>query len=155
MKSSKYKFFIFVNMVILLNSFNSYYLAQKKDNSIIKLFCLQSVKEEMLKAEMVYSEEIANETCDCYYEEFLQTSSHQDAKRNNYQNDSFETYKFNFGKFDGVRVANIISSICNSTNINGRSIGKIQIFNDYSLVDLPRDLHSETKNKLKKIKVRN
>ncbi len=37
----------------------------------------------------------------------------------------------------------------------GRSIGKIQIFNDYSLVDLPRDLHKETKNKLKKIKVRN
>ena len=55
----------------------------------------------------------------------------------------------------GVRVANIISSICNSTNINGRSIGKIQIFNDYSLVDLPRDLHRETQNKLKKIKVRN
>ena len=76
-------------------------------------------------------------------------------RRNNYQNDSFETYKFNFGKFDGVRVANIISSICNSTSINGRSIGKIQIFNDYSLVDLPRDLHRETKNKLKKIKVRN
>jgi len=76
-------------------------------------------------------------------------------RRNNYKKDSFETYKFNFGKFDGVRVANIISSICNSTNINGRSIGKIQIFNDYSLVDLPRDLHRETKNKLKKIKVRN
>ena len=75
-------------------------------------------------------------------------------RRNNYQNDSFETYKFNFGKYDGVRVANIISSICNSTNIKGRSIGKIQIFNDYSLVDLPRDLQKETKNILKKIKVR-
>jgi len=34
----------------------------------------------MIKAEMVYSEEIANETCDCYYEEFKQTASHQDAK---------------------------------------------------------------------------
>ena len=54
MKTSKYKFFIFVNLIILLNSFNSYYLAQTKHNSIIKLFCLQSVKEEMLKAEIVY-----------------------------------------------------------------------------------------------------
>jgi len=80
MKASKYKFFIFVNLVILFNSFNSYYLAQTKKNSIIILFCLQNVKEEMTKAEMVYSEEIANETCDCYYEEFTQTSSHQDAK---------------------------------------------------------------------------
>ena len=80
MKASKYKFFIFVNLMILFNSFNSYYLAQTKQNSIIKLFCLESVKEEMMKAEMVYSEEIANETCDCYYEEFMQTASHQDAK---------------------------------------------------------------------------
>ena len=80
MKTSKYKFFIFVNLIILFNSFNSYYLAQTKQNSIIKLFCLQSVKEEMLKAEIVYSDEIAKETCDCYYEEFTQTASHKDAK---------------------------------------------------------------------------
>ena len=80
MKASKYKFFIFVNWIILFNFFNSYYLAQTKQNSIIKLFCIESVKEEFLKAGIVYSEEIANETCDCYYEEFKQTASHQDAK---------------------------------------------------------------------------
>ena len=66
--------------MILFNSFNNYYLAQTKQNSIIKLFCLESVKEEMMKAEMVYSEKIANETCECYYEEFTQKASHQDAK---------------------------------------------------------------------------
>ena len=80
MKSNKYKFFIFVNLIVLFNCFNSYYLAQTKQNSIIKLFCLESVKEEMLKAEIVYIEKIANETCDCYYEEFKQTASHQEAK---------------------------------------------------------------------------
>ena len=80
MKASKYKFFIFVNLIIIFNSFNNYYLAQTQQNSIIKLFCLQSVKEEMLKSEIVYSEEIAKETCDCYYEEFTQTASHQEAK---------------------------------------------------------------------------
>ena len=80
MKARKYKFFIFVNLIILFNSFNSYFLAQTKENSIIKLFCLQSVKEEMINAEMVYSEEIANETCQCYYEEFIKNASHQDAK---------------------------------------------------------------------------
>ena len=80
MKANKYKFFIFVNLMILFNTFNSNYLAQTKQNSIIKLFCLQSVKEEMLKSEIEYSEEIAYETCDCYYEEFMQTASHQDAK---------------------------------------------------------------------------
>jgi len=80
MKVSKYKFFIFVNLIILFNSLDSYYLAQTKQNSIIKLFCLQSVKEEMMKAEMLYNEEIANETCDCYYKEFTETARHQDAK---------------------------------------------------------------------------
>ena len=80
MNASKYKFFIFVNLMILFNSFNSPFLAQKKQNSIIKLFCLQSVKEEMFNAKMEYSEEIANETCECYFKEFSQTSSHQDAK---------------------------------------------------------------------------
>ena len=80
MKASKYKLLIFVNLIILFNSLNSYFLAQTKQNSIIKLFCLQSVKQEMLKAELVYSEEIANATCDCYYEEFIQTASHKDAK---------------------------------------------------------------------------
>ena len=80
MKAGKYKFFIFVNLLILLNSFNSNFLAQTKQNSIIKLFCIHSVKEEMLKAEMEYSEDIANETCDCYYEEFTKTASHQNAK---------------------------------------------------------------------------
>ena len=80
MKASKYKLFIFVYLMLLYNSFNNYYLAQTKQNSIIKLFCLESVKDEMMKAEMVYSEKIANETCECYYEEFTQTASHQDAK---------------------------------------------------------------------------
>ena len=80
MKSSKYKFFIFVHLMIIFNSFNNYYLAETKQNSIIKLFCLQSVKEEMMKSEIEYSEKIANETCECYYEEFIQNASHQDAK---------------------------------------------------------------------------
>ena len=80
MKVTEFKFFIFVSLIILLNSFNGNNLVQSKQNSILKTFCLHSVKKEMLKAEIAYSEEIANETCECYYEEFIQTSSHQDAK---------------------------------------------------------------------------
>ena len=80
MKARKYKFSIFMNLMILCSSLNSHYLAQTKPNSIIKSFCVQSVKEEMLKAEMEYSEQIANETCECYYYEFIKTASHQVAK---------------------------------------------------------------------------
>ena len=80
MKAKQYRFLIIMNLMILFNSFNNQYLAQTKNDSIIKLFCVQSVKEEMLKAEIVFSEEIANETCECYYEAFIKTGSHQDAK---------------------------------------------------------------------------
>ena len=52
-------------------------------------------------------------------------------------------------------MGNIISTICNATNLNGKVIGKIQIFNDYSLVDLPKDLKKETKNQLKNLRIRN
>ena len=80
MKVTESKSFIFVSIIILLNLFNSNNLVQSKQNSILKTFCIQSVKKEMRKAELAYSEEIANETCECYYEEFIQTSSHKYAK---------------------------------------------------------------------------
>ncbi len=76
-------------------------------------------------------------------------------RRSNYQNTGFETFKFNFGRNNNIRVGNIISTICNATNLNGKVIGKIQIFNDYSLVDLPKDLKKETKNQLKNLRIRN
>ena len=80
MKVTELKSFIFVSIIILLNLFNSNNLVRSKQNSILKTFCIQSVKKEMRKAELAYSEEIANETCECYYEEFIQTSSHKYAK---------------------------------------------------------------------------
>ncbi len=76
------------------------------------------------------------------------------VRRSFNQQDEFETIKFNFGKTNKIKVANIISSICNATNINGRSIGKIQIFNDFSLVDLPKNLKRDTLNKLKNLKIK-
>ena len=79
MIESKYKFFIFVNLMILFNPINSFYLAQTKRNSIINSFCIENFKEEMLKANLNYEEEIAKETCDCYLKEFINTNSHQKA----------------------------------------------------------------------------
>ena len=81
--------------------------------------------------------------------------SKNSTRRSNYQNAGFETFKFNFGRNNNIRVGNIISTICNATNLNGKVIGKIQIFNDYSLVDLPKDLKKETKNQLKNLRIRN
>jgi len=85
----------------------------------------------------------------------INNRSKNSARKSNYQNSGFETFKFNFGRNNNIRVGNIISSICNATNLNGKSIGKIQIFNDYSLVDLPKNLKKEDKNQLKNLRIRN
>ena len=78
MRSTIKKSFVLIIFMIMLSSFKGY-IAQTKNNSIIKLFCINNFKEEMLKADLKFSEEIAKETCECYLEEFVKTSSHQNA----------------------------------------------------------------------------
>ena len=79
MRSTTKKFFILVNFLLLWGSLNSEYLAEKEKNSIINLLCIENFKQEMLRANINYSEEIAKDTCDCYLEEFINTNSHQKA----------------------------------------------------------------------------
>ncbi len=77
MSSIKNFFFILVNANLFFGFLNTEYLAETKIKSMINSFCLGSVKEEMLKANKNYDEELAIDTCDCYFEEFLNSSSHQ------------------------------------------------------------------------------
>ena len=79
MRSITKKVFVLVNFLLLVGYLNSEYLAETKSNSIINLFCIQNFKEEMLKANINYDEEIAKDTCDCYLEEFINTNSHSKA----------------------------------------------------------------------------
>ena len=76
MVSIKKKKFVLVSFFILWGFINSEYLAETQKDSIINLFCIESIKVEMSKANLVYDEKIAKETCDCYLREFL-NSSHQ------------------------------------------------------------------------------
>ena len=71
------KVFVLVGLFILWGFLNSVYIAETKKKSIINLFCLENFKEEMLKANINYDDEIAKDTCDCYLEEFLNSKSHQ------------------------------------------------------------------------------
>ena len=79
MRSTAKKVLVLVNFFLVCGYFNIVYLAETKNNSIINLFCIETFKEEMLKANINYEEEIAKETCDCYLEEFINTNSHQKA----------------------------------------------------------------------------
>ena len=79
MGSTRKKICILMNFLLLLGFINLEYLAETKKNSIINLFCIENFKEEMLKANIKFEEEIAKETCDCYLKKFIKTNSHQKA----------------------------------------------------------------------------
>ena len=77
MGSIKKKKFLLVSFFILWGFINSEYLAETQKDSFINLFCIESIKEEMSKANLSYDEKIAKDTCDCYLREFLNSTSHQ------------------------------------------------------------------------------
>ena len=68
-----------VSFFLLWGFINSEYLAETQKDSLINLFCIESIKVEMSKANLNYDEKIAKDTCDCYLREFLNSKSHQDS----------------------------------------------------------------------------
>ena len=73
------KNFVLVSFFLLWGFINSEYLAETQKDSIINLFCIESIKEEMSKANLNYDVKIARDTCDCYLREFLNSTSHQNS----------------------------------------------------------------------------
>ena len=73
------KKFVLVSFFLLWGFINSEYLAETQKDSIINLFCIESFKVEMSKANLNYDEKIAKDTCDCYLREFLNSMSHQNS----------------------------------------------------------------------------
>ena len=73
------KNFVLVSLFLLWGFINSEYLAETQKDSLINLFCIESIKAEMSKANLIYDEKIAKDTCDCYLKEFLNSASHQNS----------------------------------------------------------------------------
>ncbi len=66
---------------------------------------------------------------------------------------AMQTYRIEVGKVHGVQPGNIVGALSNEGKIDSRSIGRIGICDDFSLIDLPQGLDQETLHKLKKIYV--
>ena len=70
-------FFIAYLIFSQINSRKIY--AESGINSIIKSFCIQNLKNEMLKANIKYQDELGEETCNCYLDNFLEDMNHTDS----------------------------------------------------------------------------
>ena len=61
------------------------------------------------------------------------------------------TYRIEVGHQHGVKPANIVGAIANEAEMDSQHIGRIEIFDDHSLVDLPEGMPREIYRELQKV----
>jgi ATP-dependent RNA helicase DeaD len=59
------------------------------------------------------------------------------------------TFRIEVGHAHGVKPGNIVGAIANEANIDSKHIGRIEIYDDYSVLDLPDNLPGELLEQLK------
>jgi ATP-dependent RNA helicase DeaD len=62
-------------------------------------------------------------------------------------------YRIEVGHNHGVMPGNIVGAIANETGMDSKHIGRINIFEDHSLVDLPEGMPKQVLNTLKKVRI--
>ncbi len=67
--------------------------------------------------------------------------------------DGMETFRLEVGLAHNVKPGNIVGAIANEAGIEGRHIGRIRLYEDYSTVDLPTGMPADIFNGLKKTRV--
>lgn len=64
-----------------------------------------------------------------------------------------ERYRIGVGHLHGVKPGNIVGAVANEANLESRQIGRINIADEFSCIDLPDNLSSEQIRKLKRARV--
>ncbi len=69
--------------------------------------------------------------------------------------DHMERFRVEVGHRDHVRPGNLVGAIANESGLKGRMIGRIQIFESHSYIDLPKGMPDEVFKHLRQLKVMN
>ncbi len=69
--------------------------------------------------------------------------------------ENMQRYRVEVGHRDRVKPGNLVGAIAGETGLQGRMIGRIQIFDNHSLVDLPKGMPEDVFNSLRRLKVMN
>ena len=76
------------------------------------------------------------------------------ARRRAFSEGMLMRYRIEVGREHGANPKEIVGAIANEGGIEGRYIGQIHLFDDYSTVELPRDLPADLLGAMKRIRVR-
>jgi len=63
--------------------------------------------------------------------------------------DQMQTFRIEVGRTHGVEPGNIVGAISNEGKMDSKDIGRIRLFDQFSLVDLPKNLSEDVLHKLK------
>jgi ATP-dependent RNA helicase DeaD len=69
--------------------------------------------------------------------------------------DDMERFRVELGWRDRIKPGNLVGAIANETGLNGRAIGRIQIFDTHSVLDLPKGMPDEVFQSLRQLRVLN
>ena len=69
--------------------------------------------------------------------------------------ENMQRYRVEVGHRDRVKPGNLVGAIAGETGLQGRAIGRIQIFDNHSLVDLPKGMPEDVYNSLRRLRVMN
>jgi len=75
----------------------------------------------------------------------------RDLSARNAPEAGMETYRIEVGHIHGVRPGNIVGAIANEAGLESRYIGRIDIHDDHSVLDLPADMPQDLLQHLKKV----
>jgi ATP-dependent RNA helicase DeaD len=67
--------------------------------------------------------------------------------------EGFERFRVDGGNNHGVKAGNIVGAIANEADINSKHIGRISIYDNYSTVDLPYGMPSDTLRTLQRARI--
>ena len=69
--------------------------------------------------------------------------------------ENMQRYRVEVGHRDRVKPGNLVGAIAGETGLQGRAIGRIQIFDNHSFVDLPKGMPEDVFNSLRRLRVMN
>ncbi|MGK7909718.1 MAG: DEAD/DEAH box helicase [Synechococcus sp.] len=77
----------------------------------------------------------------------------RDRNRGNRPEAGMVSYRIEIGRDRGVTPKHIVGAIANEGGIQSRHIGRIRLFNSFSVVDLPEGMPEETFNHLREVRI--
>ncbi len=80
-------------------------------------------------------------------------SEHRPRRQDGEKEEGMQTYRIEVGHDHGVKPGNIVGAIANEAGIDSKHMGRIQINDDYSTIDLPEGMPKDIFMDLKSVRV--